>query len=457
MVDSDRVTQAVPDRDAEWQQLQDRASAALDSARRLGADASAVSLSAHQGLNITVRLGEIEVLEHTRDRGIGVTVYLGRRKGVASSGDLSSASITETVERALDIARYTQEDSCNGLPDAERLATDFPDLDVWHPRPMDVAEATERALEIEHAGRQDKRINNSEGASVSASSGLAITANSLGFMGCSSGTRYSQNCVLIAGEGDSMQRDYWYDSCRNFEDLEAPEATGMRAAERTLMRLDARKLATCKAPILFSPEVARGLVGHLVGAASGSQLYRDASFLKDAVGESLFPSWVTMLELPHLARGPASSVFDGEGVATCERSLVEAGVLTRYILGSYSARRLGLESTGNAGGVHNLVLQAGSGPEFKPGESLVSGLQRGLLVTEVMGQGVNLLTGDYSRGASGFWIENGQISHPVEEITIAGQLRDMFSGFLAVGNDIDRRGNIQCGSILIDEMTIAGS
>jgi PmbA protein len=453
MADSDRVAQAVPDRDTGLQELQDFAAEALDCARRNGADDCSISVSAQQGLNLTVRMGEIEVLEHTRDRGIGVTVFLGRHKGVASSGDLRSGTIREVVERALDIARYTQEDRCNGLPDAARLATSFPDLDLWHPRPMDVAEATERALEVESAGRQDPRISNSEGASVSANSGLSVTANSLGFTGASSGTRYSQNCVLIAGEGDSMQRDYWYDSRRAFEELEPPRVTGERAAKRTLQRLGAQKLKTCKAPVLFSPEVARGLIGHLVGAVSGSQLYRNASFLKDCAGEQLFPEWVTLAERPFIQRGVASATFDAEGVATAERNLVDEGTLTGYVLGSYSARRLGLESTANAGGVHNLLLEPGG--DFL--DDLVSGMQRGLLVTEVMGQGVSLVTGDYSRGATGFWVENGQITHPVEEITIAGQLRDMFLGMRAAGKDIDRRGNIQCGSVLIDEMTIAGS
>ena len=453
MVDSDRVAQAVSDRDTGLQELQNFAAEALECARHNGADACSVSVSAQQGLNLTVRMGDIEVLEHTRDRGIGVTVFLGRRKGVASCGDLRSGSITEAVERALDIARYTQDDRCNGLPDADRLATSFPDFDLWHPRQMDVSEATQRALEVEHAGRQDPRISNSEGASVSASSGLAVSANSLGFMGSTSGTRYSQNCVLIAGQGDSMQRDYWYDSQRVFEELEAPQATGERAAERTLQRLGARKLKTRKAPVLFSPEVARGLIGHLVGAVSGGQLYRNASFLKDCAGEQLFPEWLNLAEKPFINRGVASAAFDAEGVATSERNLVEAGTLTGYVLGSYSARRLGLETTGNAGGVHNLILEPGG----EQPDALVAGMQRGLLVTEVMGQGVSMLTGDYSRGASGFWVENGQICHPVEEITIAGQLREMFLGVRATGNDIDRRGNIQCGSILIDEMTIAGS
>jgi PmbA protein len=453
MADPDRVTQAVVDREAGIQELQTCAAEALDCARQNGANASSVSVSAQQGLNLTVRMGEIEVLEHTRDRGINVTVFLGRRKGVASSGDLRSSSITEAVERALDIARYTQEDRCNGLPDADRLATSFPDFDLWHPRALDVAEATERALEVEQAGRQDPRISNSEGASVSVGTGLAVCANSLGFMGASSGTRFSQNCVLIAGEGDSMQRDYWYDSCRAYEDLEPPQITGERAAERTLQRLGAKRIPTCKAPVLFSPEVARGLIGHLVGAVSGGQLYRNASFLKDAAGEQLFPDWVRVAEMPFISRGVASASFDAEGVATVERNLVEAGKLTGYVLGSYSARRLGLESTGNAGGINNLVMDSG-GDDV---DDLVSAMHRGLLVTEVMGQGVSLVTGDYSRGASGFWVENGRISHPVEEITIAGQLRDMFLGIQAAGNDIDRRGNIQCGSILIDEMTIAGS
>ena len=318
---------------------------------------------------------------------------------------------------------------------------------------MDAARAIERAQVCEAAGRADDRVMNSEGASVSGSYGMSVYGNSNGFMGQSSGTRFGQSCILIAGQGESMQRDYWYDSRRDFGDLEEPADTGRIAAERTVRRLGAEKIPTCEAPVMFTPEVAKGLIGHFLGAVSGGSLYRNASFLKDTLGEELFPAWLDLVEMPHLPKAPGSAAFDAEGVATRERKIVERGVLTGYVLSSYSARRLGMETTGNAGGMHNLVVK-GKEQSF---ESILKDVGTGLLVTEVMGQGVSLLTGDYSRGASGFWIENGEISHPVEEVTIAGTLRNMFKGITAVGIDLDHRGNIQSGSILVDRMTIAGS
>ena len=446
------VAQGVPDRDAEWAELEAVVDTALGTARAGGADGAAVTASLQRGLSAQVRLGEVETLEHTRDRGLSVTVYRGRRKGHASSADLSPDAVQTCVERALDIARFTEEDRHNGLPEAEWLATEQPDLDLWHPRALDAEEAIARALACENAGRKDARISNSEGASMSASLGLGVHGNSLGFRGRSSGTRFSQGCVLIAGSGDGMQRDYWFDSRRAADDLEAVEATGRTAAERTVARLGARKIGTRKVPVLFAPEVARSLVGHLVGAVSGGALYRNASFLKDAAGTQLFPDWMNIAEQPRLPRGPGSAAFDAEGVATRERRLIADGVLTGYVLGCYSARRLGLQSTGNAGGVHNLVVEPGADGH----DELLRRMGRGLLVTEVMGQGVNLVTGDYSRGASGFWIENGEIAHPVEEVTVAGKLRDVFRRVAAVGSDVDTRGNIQCGSLLVEELTVAG-
>ena len=453
MNDKAMVAQGIPDREHELDQLALRVEEALDRAAKLGVDAIEASASMHAGLGVNVRLGEVETLEHNRDRGISVTVFLGRSKGHASSADLRPESVQDCVRRAMDIARYTEQDKCNGLADADRLATRFPELDCWHPRTLDVQEAIERALECESAGREDDRISNSEGASSSVHTGLSVYANSDGFVGRSSGTRFGQSCVLITGKGDCMQRDYWYDSQRDFGDLESPADTGREAARRTIARLGARKIPTSKLPVLFAPEVARGLVGHFIGAISGGALYRNASFLKDTAGEQLFPQWLSMTELPLLQRGPGSTAFDAEGVATQERSIIDQGILTGYVMSSYSARRLGLETTGNAGGVHNLRL---TGQE-KPFESLLKDMDRGLFVTEVMGQGVSIVTGDYSRGATAFWVENGEISYPVEEVTVAANLKDMFAGFQGLGDDRDERSNIQTGSILVGEMTVAGS
>jgi PmbA protein len=447
------VAQAVPDRDQELSDLAESAQAAIDQARSLGADSSEVSASLHFGLDINVRKGEVETLEHSRDRGFGVSVYINNSKGHASSGDLRPESIRACVEKAIDIARFTQADKCNGLAPAERLASSFPDLDLWHPQPLNADATIERALACEAAGLENPAISNSDGASASVGFGLNVYANSNDFVGRRDGTRYGQSCVLIAGEGDSMQRDYWYDSRRAFSDLESAEQTGHEAARRTARRLGARKISTCEVPILFTPEVARGLVGHLLGAISGGALYRKASFLQDTVGQQLFPEWMKMSECPFILRGPSSTAFDAEGVATSERDIIEAGILTGYVLGSYSARRLGLETTGNAGGVHNLIVEPGQ----YSAEELIQQMGTGLLVTEVMGQGINLITGDYSRGAGGFWVENGEIQHPVDEVTIAGNLKDMFMNVEAVGNDLDDRASIQCGSILLGKLTVAGS
>jgi PmbA protein len=398
-------------------------------------------------------MGEVETLEHSRDRGLGISVYLGNSKGHASSGDLRPESIYDCVQKAIDIARFTQADKCNGLAPIDRLASQFPDLDLWHPQPLDAGSATERALACEAAGLANAKITNSEGASVSIGFGMSVYANSAGFSGRRDGTRYDQSCVLIAGKGKSMQRDYWYDSRRAFSDLESVTDTGLEAARRTVMRLGARKISTCEVPVLFAPEVARGLVGHLLGAISGSALYRNASFLKDSVGQQLFPEWMGMSERPYIPRGPSSAAFDSEGVATSNRDIIENGVLTGYVLGSYSARRLGLETTGNADGVHNLIVEPG---RFSA-RDLMKQMGTGLLVTEVMGQGVSIVTGDYSRGAGGFWVENGEIQYPVEEVTIAGNLKDMFTRIEAVGTDTDDRSGIQTGSILMGKLMVAGT
>lgn len=453
MSDQSMVPQPELNREAELDLLEMRVSDALRLARKAGADNAEVSAHASQGLSVTARLGEVETLEHMQDRGISVTVLFGQRKGHASSADLRQTSIESCVMHAIDIARYTQEDSANGLAEKNRLATDFPDLDLWHPAPVDARVAIERVLECEAAGRAVEGITNSEGASFNAGLGLGVYGNSNGFVGRSGGTRYSQSCILLGGEGDSMQRDYSYDSRRCFDELEAPGVTGAEAARRTVRRLEPRQLPTAEMPVLFAPEVAQGLVSHLVGAISGSALYRNASFLRGKAGERLFPDWLNILERPRLKRGAGSAVFDSEGVATRERHIVGAGVLEGYVLSSYSARRLGFETTGNAGGVRNLLLEPG-GEGF---ENLLQRMRDGFYVTEVMGQGVSMVTGDYSRGASGFLVQNGELCHPVDQVTIAGNLRDMFLNVEAAGNDIDTRGNIHTGSVLISTMMVAGS
>lgn len=452
MSERSMVTQPQLDREGELDLLEARVREALRLARRAGASATEVSAHSSQGLSVNVRLGEVETLEYTRDRGVDVTVFIGRRKGNASSADLRSESIRSCVQHALEIARFTQEDACNGLPEPDRLAREFPDLDLWHPVPMDAEAAIARALECEAAGRADDRISNSEGGAFSASLGLGVHGNSQDFVGRSAGTHYSQSCVLLAGSGDGMQRDYSYDSRRCFGDLEPAAETGREAARRTVRRLGARRLPTGDMPVLLSTEVAKSLLGHLVGAISGSALYRRASFLRDRAGERLFPAWLNLLERPRLPRGAGSAAFDSEGVATRERRIVEAGVLTGYVLSCYSARRLGLETTGNAGGVRNLLLEPGG----EGGEDLLARMGDGFYVTEVMGQGVNLVTGDYSRGAAGFRVEGGRLAYPVEEVTIAANLQDMFRGVVAAGPVIDTRGNFHCGELLIGSMMVAG-
>jgi len=442
------------DRDTEWLLLEDRTAATLEHARKLGASAVEVSASSHSGLSVNVRLGEVDTLEHTRDRGVSVTVYRGRCKGVASSADLRIESITSCVDRANDLARFTQEDRCRGLADASLMASEFPDLDLWHPREIDADSAIERAIACEQAALDaDERINNSEGAAVNLGQSLSVYGNSHGFVGKRSGTRYSQSCVVIAEDEDSMQRDYWYDAVRKFDQLEPVERTGREAARRTVARLGARQIPTTRSCILFAPEITQSLLGHFVSAISGGSLYRKASFLLDSLGQRLFPEAINITENPHLSCGPSSASFDTEGVATTQRNVIEDGALNNYILSSYSARRLGLETTGNAGGIRNLRLEAGAGTQA----DLLRQMGTGLLVTEVMGQGVSILTGDYSRGAAGFWVENGEIQFPVQEVTIAANLKDIFSNILAVGSDLDMRSGIQAGSILVDDMTIAGT
>ncbi len=436
------------------EQLADISQRLLERARAMGATQAEVSCSDERGLDVNVRLGEVETVESTRDRGIAVTVYFGQRKGSASTADLQDASLESTVAQACAIARHTEDDTAAGLADAALMARDFPDLDGWHPWALGAEQALDLALACEAAGREaDTRISNSDGASAATSQSLSVYANSHGFIGRERSSHHSIGCALIAGQGDGMQRDGWYSSALAREDLESAAAIGRRAAERTVARLQPRSMATAQMPVLFSPEVARSLIGHLLGAVSGGALYRRASFLLDSVNTKLFPEWFQIEELPLLRRGLRSSAFDGDGVATRNSALITDGVLQRYILGSYSARKLGLPTTGNAGGVHNLKVAANAGDLV----SIARQMGEGLLVTELMGQGVNGVTGDYSRGAGGFRVENGEISYPVDGITIAGNLKDMFAGIEAVGSDVDRRSHVQVGSILVGRMTVAGN
>ncbi|MGR9053739.1 MAG: metalloprotease PmbA [Gammaproteobacteria bacterium] len=437
----------------EISQLTELVQKLLDEARRQGADAAEAGLSVESGLSVTARLGEAETIEHHRDQGLGVTVYLGRRKGSASTTDLSEASIVEAVAAALSFARYGSEDQCAGLPDKDWLATEFPDLDLLHPWALSADHAVDLAVACETAARDyHSDITNSEGATVNSHSGIRVLGNSLGFLHGSASTRHSISCSVLGRRGDSMQRDYWYTVARDAKNLEAVEQVGTKAAERTLRRLGGRTLSTRQCPVLYSAETASGLLRSFIGAVSGGNLYRKSTFLLDALNTRIFPEFVHIHEQPYLSGALGSAAFDAEGVATRTRDLVKGGVLLSYVLNTYAARKLGMVSTGNAGGVHNLTLEPGP-DDF---QAMLKRLDTGLLVTELMGQGVNLVTGDYSRGAAGFWVERGEIQYPVEEITIAGNLKDMFNSIVAIGNDIDYRSTVRTGSILIERMSVAG-
>ncbi len=425
----------------------------LDEAVKQGASAAEGGLSQENGLSVAVRLGDVETIEHHCSQGLGVTVYFGQRKGSASTTDLSFASIKETVGAACSIARYTSEDEYSGLPEQELLATEFPDLDLNHPWDIGVDGAISLAVECEDAARSyHAEISNSEGASVDTHQSIRVMGNTLDFLQGYASTRHSLSCSVLAQRGDSMQRDYWYSVARDALNLEAAVDVGNKAAERTLRRLQARSLSTRQCPVLYCAEVASGLLGSFIGAISGGNLYRKSTFLLDALDTQVFPEFVRIHEQPYLKGALGSSAYDGEGVATQTRDIVSDGVLRGYVLSTYSARKLGLRSTGNAGGVHNLTIDPGE-LDF---QAMLKALNTGLLVTELMGQGVNIMTGDYSRGAAGFWVENGEIQYPVEEITIAGNLKDMLKNIVAVGNDIDYRGNVRTGSILVERMSIAG-
>lgn len=426
---------------------------ALAEAARLGADSADAGIGLNTGLSVSVRLGEVESIEYIRDRGLGVTVYFGQRKGSASTTDFEWKAIRETVQAACAIARHTSEDEYAGLADPHRMATEFPDLDLYHAWALGPDAAIAIALETEQAALEvDPRITNSDGATVDWHEGTHVYGNSHGFLGVQPGTRHSIGCAVIAGTGDGMQRDGWYTSARDPVELEKAGAVGVKSGERVLARLGARQIPTRAVPVVFQAEVATGLFGHFLAAIRGGNLYRRSSFLLDHLGKRVFPEWVRIHEQPHLPKGPGSTPFDNEGVATNPRDVVTDGILQGYMLGSYSARKLGMETTGNAGGAHNLTVE--------PGDKDLAGLLRemgtGLLVTELMGSGVNVVTGDYSRGAAGFWVDGGEIAFPVQEITIAGNLRDMFLAVGGVGNDVEKRGNIRTGSVWIEKMTIAG-
>ncbi|HKH21297.1 MAG TPA: metalloprotease PmbA [Gammaproteobacteria bacterium] len=424
----------------------------LDEAKRQGATGAETDISVDSGLSVTVRLGDVETLEHHKDQDLAVVVYFGTRRGSSSSSDLTTEALKETVRAACRIARYTAEDKCAGLADPELMARNYPDLDLDHPWELGAEQAVDIAIECEAAARVDKRITNSDGATVSRLRGASVYGNSQGFIGGYRATRHSLSCAVIGQQNGQMQRDYWYSVARDKAWLEQPQTVGRIAAERTLKRLGAHRLGTCQAPVIFEAGVARGLLGHFVSAISGGALYRKASFLVDHAGKQVFPSFVHIHEQPHLKGAMGSAPFDNEGVATRPRDLVTDGVLQGYVLSSYSACRLGLKTTGNAGGVRNLTIDPGPNDL----SALLKLMDTGLLVTELIGHGFNMVTGDYSRGAAGFWIEGGEIQYPVEEITIAGNLKDMLLSMEAVGNDMDMRGNVRSGSIFIERMTVAG-
>ena len=429
----------------------------LAEASKQGAQAAEAAVSITSGLSTTVRMGEVETIEHNRDKGLGVSVFFpgkgGLRKGNASTTDFSTRAVIETVKAACDIAKYTSEDPCAGLADAELMATQQPDLDLYHPWKVSPDEAIALAQECEEiALQQDPRIKNSEGATLNSHEGFRAYGNSHGFVGAYPSTRHGLSCVVIAKDGDSMERDYWYDSVRDIRDLASVASIGQMAGERSIRRLHARSLSSRQCPVIYSAEVASSLLGNFIAAIRGGALYRKSTFLLDSLGQQIFPDFIQLEEQPYLPKAMGSASFDGDGVSTKQHHIVRDGVVESYVLDAYAACKLGMQTTGNAGGVHNLVIQ----PGVQGFDGLLKQMGTGLLVTELMGQGVNMVTGDYSRGAAGFWVENGEIQYPVHEITVAGNLKQMFKDIVAVGNDIDLRGNTRTGSILVQNMAIAG-
>ena len=425
----------------------------LSEAKRQGADQAEVSASMERGLGVSVRKGELENLEFNQDRGFGITLYVGKRKGSASTTDSSPDAIRETVAAAKGIASHTEEDPFSGLAEASLMPTQSVDLDLYHPWDIEPEQATAMAVECEAAGLSvDKKLTNSDGAQISSQQALRVYGNSHGFIGAYPSTRHSISCVLIGEDNDGMQRDYWYSLSRRWQELESAVDIGVKAAERTVQRLSPQKAPTGKYPVVLAPNLAAGLIGHLNGAISGGSQYRKASFLLDALGQQVLPSWLSLREESQMSGGLASAYFDGDGVATRNNVFVESGNLSNYILSSYSARKLGLATTGNAGGVHNLHLDA----PMQPLSALLAQMGNGFFITELMGQGVNGVTGDYSRGASGYWVENGEIAYPVAEFTLAGNLKDMLLNIVALADDIDVRSSILAPSMLLESMTVAG-
>ncbi len=439
-------------------QFEELVDLALGHAKKLGATDAGAEASEGSGLSVSVRKGELENVERNRDKSLGVTVYVGHRRGNASTSDFSKAAIERTVQAAYDIARFTAEDPMAGLPDEQDIAKHHPELDLFHPWAITSEEAAQLALRCEDAAmRTSKRITNSEGAAVSAQQSHFFSAHTHGFRGGYASSRHSLSVSPIAGKGSNMQRDAWYTSMRSADQLSSPEAVGRYAAERALSRLKSRKIATTQCAVLFESPVAAGLLGGFVQAVSGGSLYRKSTFLLDSLGKRVFPKHIDILEDPHELRGKGSSPFDDEGVTTRARRVVDAGRVQGYFLSTYSGRKLGMPTTGNAGGSHNLVMQSRLTQTGDDLDAMLKKLGTGLFVTEMMGQGVNYVTGDYSRGASGFWVENGQIAFPVQEITIAGNLKDMFQGIQAIGSDVYTMGAKTIGSVLINRMKIAGS
>lgn len=441
--------------------VKNRVAKVLELAESLGADGAEVAMSRQQGLSVGTRLGEVENVEFTNDGALGITVYKQGRKGSASTADLSEKALTQAVEAAVNIAKYTSVDKCSGLADKELLAMHALDLDLYHPKELSTLQAIDIAKECEQSALSfDERITNSDGANLDCFSGFKVYGNSHGQLVGYPSSRHSLSCVVIAGKDDEMQRDYAYDVNRDFTQLDSGVSIGKKAAQEVISRLNPQKLSTMKVPVLFRADIANTLWGHFISAISGGNLYRKSSFLLGALGNDLFPNFLSINEYPHILKGLASSAFDSEGVLTKDRSIIDNGVLQTYLLTSYSARKLGLTTTGHAGGIHNWKVKdkniSSVGNNEADFDAMLKTLGTGLLVTELMGQGVNIVNGDYSRGAAGFWVENGELSYPVSEITIAGNLEDMFKNIIAVGTDVDKHGSIMTGSILISEMQVAG-
>lgn len=422
--------------------------------KKYGATSAEAVISKSKGITVSSRCQELENIEFNQEGALGVSVYVGQNKGSASTADLSKEALEEAVKAAVDIAKYTSEDDCAGLVEVDELAKDIPDLNLFHPHEISPEEAIQQCIEAETAAFDyDQRITNSDGASLSSYQGFKVYGNSLGFIEGYPSSRHSLSCSVISQDGEEMQRQYAYSVDREFNKLSSAQSIGIKAAEDAIAMLNPRKLDTCQVPVIFHSEIASSLFGHLVSAISGGSLYRNSSFLMDSLGTQLLPEFVTIEERPHILKGLASSPFDSEGVATEDRNIIEAGVLTTYLLTGYSARKLGMKSTGHAGGIHNWLIKH-TDPDL---DSLLKKMNRGLLVTELMGQGVNTVTGDYSRGAAGYWVENGEIQFPVSEITVAGNLKDMFMQIVAIGGDVEKRGAVQTGSVLIENMQIAGN